>query len=169
MIRKVNSGIGIVGVVVVALANLSTTWAQSDEVPRRLRERISRTLIDKGFPSAASAFDTEVKITASDGAAGDSFGWSVSISGDTAIAGAYGDQDEGEWSGSACVYQRDKDGVDNKEKWKFKNGKREQLTIKWKESAGYNAARDATFPEGIGGLRHRQRSSSKVLSSRERG
>ena len=35
------------------------------------------------------------KLTASDGAASDLFGYSVSISGDRAIVGAYGDDDKG--------------------------------------------------------------------------
>ena len=48
-----------------------------DGVPERLRQSISRTLVDEGFPSAAAAFDTEKKITASDGAAMDRFGNSV--------------------------------------------------------------------------------------------
>ena len=43
------------------------------------------------------------KLTASDGAAGDVFGWSVSISGDTALVGAFGDDDLGTDAGSAYV------------------------------------------------------------------
>jgi len=45
----------------------------------------------------------ENKLTASDGAYGDDFGSTVSIDGDTAVIGAYGD---GPWSGSAYVYVR---------------------------------------------------------------
>jgi hypothetical protein len=41
------------------------------------------------------------KLTASDGAAADSFGWSVSISGDTVVIGAELDDDQGDNSGSA--------------------------------------------------------------------
>ena len=37
----------------------------------------------------------EAKLTASDGAAGDRFGFSVAVSGDTAVVGAYGDDDNG--------------------------------------------------------------------------
>ena len=93
---------------------MPTIWAQSDGVPRQLRERINRTLVDEGFPSAAAAFDTEVKITASDGAAGGRFGHPVAISGDTAIVGAlYGDNDNGVTSGSAYLYQRDESGGDH--------------------------------------------------------
>lgn len=47
----------------------------------------------------------EAKITASDAAPRDLFGYSVSISGDTAIVGAYGDDDHGEFSGSAYVFR----------------------------------------------------------------
>jgi hypothetical protein len=49
----------------------------------------------------------EDKLTASDGAGGDYFGVSVSISGDVAIVGASGDDDNGGGSGSAYVYRRD--------------------------------------------------------------
>jgi hypothetical protein len=46
------------------------------------------------------------KLTASDGAANDYFGYSVSISGDTAVMGAFADDDNGPDSGSAYVYVR---------------------------------------------------------------
>ena len=46
------------------------------------------------------------KLTASGGAANDRFGLSVSISGDTAVIGASGDDDNGDASGSAYVYVR---------------------------------------------------------------
>ena len=41
------------------------------------------------------------KLTASDGASSDSFGQSVAVDGDTALIGAYGDDDNGRASGSA--------------------------------------------------------------------
>ena len=100
---KVKSGIGVVGVVVVALANVATTWAQSDDSPRRLRERIGRTLADEWHPSAASSFQ---KITASDGTDNDHFGHSVAISGDTAIVASVGGD-------SAYIYQLDEGGTDD--------------------------------------------------------
>jgi FG-GAP repeat protein len=53
------------------------------------------------------------KLTASDGAANDYFGYSVSISGDTAIVGAYRDNDNGSYSGSAYIFYRDEGGADN--------------------------------------------------------
>ena len=51
----------------------------------------------------------ETKLLASDGASDDWFGFSVSISSDgsTAIVGAYGDDDNGSESGSACIYHFD--------------------------------------------------------------
>ncbi len=45
-----------------------------------------------------------IKLLASDGAADDYFGWSVGIDGDTAIAGAYRDDDNGFESGSAYLF-----------------------------------------------------------------
>jgi hypothetical protein len=53
------------------------------------------------------------KITAGDAAAGDFFGVSVSISGDLAVVGAYGDGDGGGYSGSAYSFARDQGGTDN--------------------------------------------------------
>jgi hypothetical protein len=47
-----------------------------------------------------------VKLLASDGAEGDYFAWSVSIDGDTAIIGAWGDDDNGDYSGSAYIFIR---------------------------------------------------------------
>ncbi|MCH8343373.1 MAG: FG-GAP repeat protein [Planctomycetes bacterium] len=44
------------------------------------------------------------KLLADDGATGDSFGWSVAISGTTAIVGALGDDDNGDDSGSAYLF-----------------------------------------------------------------
>jgi hypothetical protein len=53
------------------------------------------------------------KVTASDAAASDFFGFSVSISGDTAVIGAAFDDDAGASSGSAYVFARDQGGPDN--------------------------------------------------------
>jgi RHS repeat-associated protein len=49
----------------------------------------------------------QAKLTASDAAASDYFGWSVAISEDYAIVGAYGDDDGGSSSGSAYVFERE--------------------------------------------------------------
>ncbi len=53
------------------------------------------------------------KLIANDGAADDNFGCSVSISGDTAIVGAYDDDDKGDGSGSAYIFSRNEGGTDN--------------------------------------------------------
>ena len=47
---------------------------------------------------------TAAKLTASDGAASDWFGYSVAVDGDTVVVGAIGDDDNGSESGSAYVY-----------------------------------------------------------------
>jgi uncharacterized repeat protein (TIGR02543 family) len=59
------------------------------------------------FKWDGTGWSWQQKLTAFDGAAGDSFGRSVSISGDYAIIGAYGDEDKGRYSGSAYVFKRD--------------------------------------------------------------
>ncbi len=55
----------------------------------------------------------EKKLTASDAAAIDLFGASVSISGDYIIVGTTGDDDNGNSSGSAYIFYRDQGGPDN--------------------------------------------------------
>ena len=54
----------------------------------------------------ASGWTQVDKLTAGDGAAGDYFGSSVSIDGDTVVIGAYGHDDKGSSSGSAYVFRR---------------------------------------------------------------
>jgi len=56
------------------------------------------------FRKTDTTWVQEHKLTASDGAEGDSFGISVSISGEYAIVGAEGDDDNGNSSGSAYIY-----------------------------------------------------------------
>jgi hypothetical protein len=56
-----------------------------------------------GSPTT-SQVPTEFKLTASDAAAGDRFGFGVALSGDTALVGATHDDDAGSDSGSAYVY-----------------------------------------------------------------
>jgi FG-GAP repeat/HYR domain len=53
------------------------------------------------------------KIEASDKAAGDNFGTSVGISGDTAIVGAHLEDDPGLESGAAYIFQRNQGGANN--------------------------------------------------------
>jgi uncharacterized repeat protein (TIGR01451 family) len=58
------------------------------------------------FVRSGSTWTQQAKLTASDASAGDRFGWSVGISGDTVVVGAYLDDDAGESSGSAYVFVR---------------------------------------------------------------
>ena len=58
------------------------------------------------FTRSGSTWTEQAKLTASDAAAGDYFGYIVSISGDTAIVGAYNDDDDGSSSGSAYIFTR---------------------------------------------------------------
>ena len=66
------------------------------------------------YPVTIDPVFTQVKkLTASDGAVGDHFGDSVSLSGDTVVVGAYGDDDKGFHSGSAYIFYRNQGGTDN--------------------------------------------------------
>jgi hypothetical protein len=58
------------------------------------------------FTRSGSAWTQQAKLIAADAAAGDRFGRSVALSGDTAIVGAYGDDDAGSRSGSAYIFTR---------------------------------------------------------------
>jgi hypothetical protein len=57
------------------------------------------------YSSVANRWTQVAKLTASDGAAGDFFGYSVSVSGDTAVIGSLFDDDKGTNSGSAYIFQ----------------------------------------------------------------
>jgi len=58
------------------------------------------------FTRSGTSWSQQAKLTASDGAAYDGFGVSVAFSGDTALVGAYYDDDLGSASGSAYVFSR---------------------------------------------------------------
>jgi hypothetical protein len=72
-------------------------------------------------PSSADSGETieplltagEIKLTASDAAEGDLFAYSVAISGDTVVVGAWGNDDAGADSGSAYIFSRNYLGADN--------------------------------------------------------
>jgi hypothetical protein len=59
------------------------------------------------FLRAGTSWTLQQKLLASDGAAGDGFGGSVSISGDSILVGADGDDDRGSNSGSAYAFRWD--------------------------------------------------------------
>ncbi|MFC1601038.1 FG-GAP repeat protein [Candidatus Sumerlaeota bacterium] len=58
------------------------------------------------FTLSGNDWIQQAKLTADDGAPDDGFGESVSISGDTAVVGTWGDDDAGDFSGSAYVFTR---------------------------------------------------------------
>ncbi len=59
------------------------------------------------FTRDDTTWTQEAKLVASDQASGDEFGFSLSFQGDTALIGAYADNDNGVDSGSAYVFVRD--------------------------------------------------------------
>ena len=58
------------------------------------------------FTRQSGAWSQVAKLTASDGAAGDLFGFSTAVDGDTVVVSAPGDDDKGPISGSAYVFVR---------------------------------------------------------------
>ncbi|WP_282416490.1 hypothetical protein [Polyangium sp. 15x6] len=58
------------------------------------------------FERSGATWTQQTKLLASDGAEGDYFGHSVALSGDTALVGAYGDDDKGSGAGAAYVFVR---------------------------------------------------------------
>jgi FG-GAP repeat len=61
------------------------------------------------FTRSGSVWTEQAKLLPGDGALGDQFGWSVSINGNSAVIGAYGNQDNGRLTGSAYVFTRSGD------------------------------------------------------------
>ena len=55
-------------------------------------------------PTGWESTSTAAKLTASDGAAGDLFGFSVAVDGDTVVVGAFRNDDKGHDSGTAYVF-----------------------------------------------------------------
>ena len=65
----------------------------------------SAYIFEYNSTSTSSSWDQAAKITADDGAVDDYFGHSVSVYNDTALIGAYGDDDNGIRSGSAYIFE----------------------------------------------------------------
>ncbi|MBU1692851.1 MAG: FG-GAP repeat protein [Verrucomicrobia bacterium] len=72
---------------------------------------VSITILDGVYAGDPLIVDSEVKLTASDAAEGDGFGAAVAVAGDVAVVGAYGDDDAGNESGSAYVFERNAGGT----------------------------------------------------------
>ena len=58
------------------------------------------------FEKSGASWGEAAKLTASDATGYDLFGCSVSISGEAAIVGAQGNDDNGSWSGSAYIFEK---------------------------------------------------------------
>ncbi len=81
-----------------------------DQMTPGLRAAIQEAIGPEVFVPAVEV----AKLSASDGAAGDIFGASVALSGDTALVGAYGDDDVNLYShGAAYIFERNQGGADN--------------------------------------------------------
>jgi hypothetical protein len=106
------------------------------------------------------------KLTASDATAHDLFGHSVSISGDTVVVGAIGDDDGGNGSGAAYIFSRNKGGADN---W----GEVRKLTAS--DPAGFLLFGDSvaisgdTVLVGVGGQAFFYGTGSAYIFSRNKG
>ena len=62
------------------------------------------------FERVSGGWEQKEKLTATDGSANDYFGYSVSLDGDYALVGAYGDDDKGGYAGAAYIFERDLNG-----------------------------------------------------------
>ncbi|MDM8542978.1 choice-of-anchor D domain-containing protein [Desulfococcaceae bacterium HSG9] len=106
------------GQTVTRYAGLYVYDADKKTQPARLEMRNDKLIIlfddsHARYPVTVDPWIQTVKLTASDAATGDYFGYSVAVSGDTAVVGAYQDDDGGIDSGSAYVFERDNGGADN--------------------------------------------------------
>ena len=61
----------------------------------------------------AASFSEVKKLLASDAEVADRFGWSVAVSGDTAVVGAFDESAGGSSAGAAYLFQRGQGGADN--------------------------------------------------------
>jgi len=94
------------GAAVLAYRGLTAWDATGRALPARLQlqgHALRLQIEDAGarYPLVVDPFVEQAKLTASDGAAGDEFGFSVAISGDTVVVGADGDNSD---QGSAYVF-----------------------------------------------------------------
>ncbi len=85
----------LICLLIVALTLPTTTALHNKSIPDDTAKSILQT-----------DWNEQQKMLASDGAVGDNFGRSISISGDTAVIGAHCDDDNGPDSGSAYVFIR---------------------------------------------------------------
>src|SRR6202011_4785785 len=96
--------------------HLVATDARGHELPARMEvlgRQISLVVDDANatYPVRIDpTFSQVTELAASDAASGDQFGYSIKISGDTAVVGAY---QKNSSTGAAYIFERNKGGVDN--------------------------------------------------------
>ncbi len=88
-------------------------WQDDDACPAEPNCDSGSAYVFERNQGGAENWGEVKKLTASDAAEMDWFGVSVSISGDTIVVGAYLDDDAGNQSGSAYVFERNQGGLDN--------------------------------------------------------
>ncbi len=101
------------GEAVLSYSALKVLDRNGRELPARMEPTADGFLLachdgDAAYPVTIDPLITsqEAKLNRTDGAAGDWFGYSVALAGDTALVGAHGDDDDGSASGSAYVFVR---------------------------------------------------------------
>jgi len=91
------------------------------------------------FVRSGTTWTQQQKLTASDGAANDHFGYSVSLSGDCALIGAWGDDDSGSESGSVYVFMRSGSTWTQQQKLSASDGAASDRFGKYLSLSGNNA------------------------------
>ncbi len=132
-----------------------------------------------GYDSVSGTWQEEAKLLASDGADHDYFGWSVALSGDVALVGAYQDDDNGTNSGSAYVFRYDSvsetwleeakllasdgDGIDSFGYSVALSGNRALIGARWDDDYGYKTGSSYVFVyDSVSGTWHEE---AKLLTS----
>ena len=84
--------------------NTVVVGAHTDDASDSVNDSGSVYVFTKATDSVWADTTETVKLTATDGASGDQFGWSIAAGGGTVVVGAHWDDDKGADSGSAYVY-----------------------------------------------------------------
>ena len=84
--------------------NTVVVGAHTDDASDSVNDSGSVYVFTKATDSVWADATETVKLTATDGASGDQFGWSIAAGGGTVVVGVHWDDDKGADSGSAYVY-----------------------------------------------------------------
>ena len=84
--------------------NTVVVGAHTDDASDSVNDSGSVYVFTKATDSVWADATETVKLTATDGASGDQFGWSIAAGGGTVVVGAHWDDDKGADSGSAYLY-----------------------------------------------------------------